>query len=128
MIKVLVSDGFYTAQDTSDNAFTVASKPPTAAILSPSTGAEFTPGPPIVLEGRGLDLQDGSLPDSALSWTSSQDEALGGGQLLETTLTPGTHTLTLTVTDSAGLTATDSIQVTVGQAALPSQVFLPLLR
>jgi hypothetical protein len=128
LIKVLVSDGFYTAQDTSNNPFTVANKPPTAAILSPSTGASFTTGPQIVLEGSGVDLQDGSLPDSALSWTSSLDGALGSGQLLEVTLKPGVHTITLAVTDSKGLTATASIQVTVVQSTNNHYLFLPLLR
>jgi len=105
----------------------VANKPPTAAILSPSTGASFTTGPQIVLEGSGVDLQDGSLPDSALSWASSQDGALGSGQLLEVTLKPGVHTITLTVTDSNNMKATDSIQVTVVQSTNRHHFYLPVV-
>jgi hypothetical protein len=127
LIEVLVSDGFYSAQDTSNHPFTVANKAPTATILSPSSGASFTTGPQIVLEGRGVDLEEGSLGDSALSWVSSQDGALGSGQLLEVTLSPGVHTITLTVTDSRGLKDTASIQVTVGQSTSKHDLFLPFI-
>jgi len=128
LIKVLASDGFYSAEDTSDNPFTVANKPPSAAILSPSSGATFYTGPQIVLEGSGVGLQDGSLPGSVMSWTSSQDGALGSGQQLEVNLTPGLHTITLTVTDSNVLKATDSIQLTVVQSTPQHQLFLPLIK
>ena len=78
-----------------------------------------------------MDLQDGSLGDKALSWVSSQDGALGTGQVLEVNLSPGIHTITLTVTDSQGLKDATSIQVTVVQSLVPNpskHVFLPLIR
>jgi len=50
-----------------------------------------------------------------LVWTSSRDRALGtGGTLTRTTLSEGTHTITATVTDGAGLSASTSFTVTVG--------------
>ena len=129
LIRVLASDGFYTALDTSNNPFTVGNKPPSASILSPSSGATFTSGPKVVLEGSGADLEDGSLGDSALSWVSSKDGALGTGQALEVNLTPGDHTITLTVTDSKGLTDTTSIQVTVVQTTTSGhQQYVPFVR
>ena len=126
-IKVMVSNGFNSAEDSSDNPFTVGNKPPDAAIISPSSGAEFTTGPKVVLEGAGMDLEDGSLGDSALSWVSSIDGALGTGQLLEVSLSPGIHTITLTATDSGGLTSTASIQITVVEIPTINQLFLPLI-
>ncbi len=127
-IKVMVSDGFKSAEDSSNNPFTVGNKPPDAAIISPPYGAAFTTGPKIVLEGAGLDLENGSLGDSALSWTSSQNGALGTGQLLETSLYSGVHVITLTATDSGGLTSTASIQVTVVQPPPIKYIFLPLVK
>ncbi len=128
LIRVLGSDGFNSGQGTSSNPFTVGNKKPSASILSPSTGASFYTGPQIVLEGSGVDLEDGSLGDSALSWTSSKDGALGSGQLLETALSPGVHTITLTATDSKGLKDTASIQVTVVKSTRKhNNLFLPFM-
>ena len=83
--------------------------------------------PKVVLEGAGMDLENGSLGDSALSWVSSIDGALGAGQLLEVSLSLGVHTITLTATDSGGLTSTASIQITVVQPTPIKHVFLPLV-
>jgi hypothetical protein len=110
-----------------DDSFTVGNKPPVAAIISPPSGAAFTTGPKVVLEGAGSDLENGSLGDSALSWVSSIDGALGAGQLLEVSLSPGVHTITLTATDSDGLSGVASIQITVVQATTIKQIFLPLI-
>jgi len=74
-----------------------------------------------------MDFEDGPLGDSALSWVSSQDGVLGNGQILEVTLSPGVHTITLTATDSEGLQDTDSIQVTVVQGTTEHYLFLPLI-
>jgi hypothetical protein len=74
-----------------------------------------------------MDMEDGSLGDSALSWVSSIDGALGTGQLLEVSLSPGIHTITLTATDSGGLTSTASIQITVVETPTINQLFLPLI-
>jgi hypothetical protein len=124
-IRVLVSDGFNTAADSSDNAFTIANKPPSAVIISPPTGAAFTMGPKVVLQGAGLDLENGALDGSALSWSSSRDGALGSGPLREVDLSLGVHTLTLMVTDTGGLTRTATAQITVVAPIGPKQLFLP---
>jgi hypothetical protein len=130
-IKVMVSDGFYSSEDISDNPFTIGNKPPEAAIVSPPSGAEFTTGPKIVLLGAGMDLEDESMGDSALSWVSSIDSALGSGKLLEVNLSPGVHTITLKATDSGTLWSTASIQITVAEPPPPPtilKVLLPLIR
>jgi len=129
-IKVMVSDGFYSSEDSSDNAFSIGNKPPEAAVISPPSNSEFTSGPKIILLGAGMDLEDGSMGDSALSWVSSIDGALGTGQLLEVSLKPGVHTITLTAADSGGLTSTASIQITVVEAPTITikQIFLPLIK
>jgi hypothetical protein len=131
MIKVICSDGFYSAEDSSNSPFSIANKAPTASILSPSSGATFYTGSAVVLEGNGMDLEDGSLPDDRLSWTSDKDGPLGTGQLLEKDLTAGPHTITLTTVDSLGSTATTSVQVTVIQSQRTVSnymLFLPLTK
>ena len=68
------------------------------------------------------------MGDSALSWVSSIDGALGAGQLLEANLSPGVHSITLTATDGDGLSGVASIQITVVQATTIKHVFLPLIK
>lgn len=122
-LKVQASDGISSTEAVSALPFAVPNKPPIAMIIAPSSGVGFSPRVTVTLEGRGLDLQVGALGDSALSWTSSKDGALGTGRLLETMLSAGLHTITLTVTNSGGLSAMTSIQLNAG-----SQVFLPVVR
>jgi hypothetical protein len=109
LVKVMVSDGFRSAEDVADNPFSVANKPPTTAIVSPPTGASFPANTMVTLQGIGADLEDGSLGDTALSWSSDKDGALGSGSVLEVSLSLGIHTITLTAHDSSGLTATATI-------------------
>ena len=109
LIKVIVSDGFRSAEDVSDNAFGVANKPPTAAIVSPPTDTSFPANTKLTLQATGADLEDGSLGDAAFNWSSDRDGALGSGQILETNLSTGTHTITLTARDSGALTSTATI-------------------
>ncbi|HEV8611145.1 MAG TPA: hypothetical protein VGS98_13905, partial [Thermoanaerobaculia bacterium] len=122
-IRVQASDGFHTAEDTSDNAFAVGSKGPAVAIVSPPTGETFNAALPVTLQGEGTDLEDGFLGDSALAWTSSEDGALGSGQLLEAFLSPGSHVITLTGADGDGLTATDTVALTVSGTPPPAPGF-----
>jgi len=61
------------------------------------------------------DWQDGAItnPD-AYVWSSDKDGQLGTGSwIVLSNLTPGEHTLTVTVTDSGGAKATASLHVTI---------------
>jgi chitinase len=64
---------------------------------------------PVPLVGVANDPQDGALTGAALVWTSDIDGQLGVGEQLDFTFSLGTHTVTLTATDSDGNTGTDSI-------------------
>ena len=55
-----------------------------------------------------------TIADSGYSWASDQDGNLGTGQTIHHYLSPGGHHITVTVTDSLGRSATDTIYVTVG--------------
>ncbi|RME46167.1 MAG: hypothetical protein D6791_08995, partial [Chloroflexi bacterium] len=122
LIRVLASDGVNTGQDQSDATFTVSRKGPEAFIIWPEDGAAFAPGTQVWLQGYGLDAEDGPLADTALSWSSNRDGFLGTGQeLMLDNLSRGRHVITLSVTDTDGNVATDSITLYVGH-----RVYLPL--
>jgi len=87
--------------------------PPVVMISSPGDGSEFNSGDNIAFAGAASDTEDGNLTAN-LAWTSSIDGNIGSGGSFFTTLSDGVHTVTASVTDSAGATGSDSISITVG--------------
>jgi hypothetical protein len=91
---------------------------PTATIVTPTAGS-FTDAQTITFAGAGTDAEDGALTGSSMVWTSSLDVNLGTGNFFQKSgLSEGTHTITLTVTDSRGATGTATVQITVSDAAV----------
>ncbi len=100
--------------DTSTINVKVGNDPPTADITAPATGSSYNSGANVVFQGTGTDAEDGALSGASLVWRSSLDNQIGTGTTLATsTLSSGTHVITLTATDSDGDTGTDSIVVTI---------------
>nr|NIR37415.1 hypothetical protein [Actinomycetota bacterium] len=86
---------------------------PTVTITAPADGTSGVEGDPVTFSGTASDVEDGDLT-SALSWSSSLDGVIGSGASFTTSaLSPGTHTVTASVTDSGGLEASDAVAVTV---------------
>jgi hypothetical protein len=111
-LRVIASDGVNTASDDTD-PFTMADKPPTPRILAPADGTHIHFGQLLNFSGEALDAQDGSVADADLAW-HSQHGGLGTGSLLSIDDLPvGVNHITLTVTNSVGLSAHTSITVTV---------------
>jgi len=86
--------------------------PPVVTITSPTTAASFAYNANILFSGSSTDLEEGSLT-ARLTWNSSINGQIGTGGSFNKTLSPGTHTITATVSDSGGKTASASVSVTV---------------
>jgi hypothetical protein len=121
--KVIVSDQMYSAEDFSDESFTVGTKAPLTYIILPEKDTTVPPDIPIFLQGFADDLEDGKLVDSDLQWLSDQDGDLGTGETIIATLTPGQHLITLLATDSEGNISTNTITLYVGHKR-----YLPISR
>jgi hypothetical protein len=123
--RVVATDGVNVGFDETSAPISVPDKLPIAAISDPGpAGKVVLPGDLLLATGLGSDLEDGTLPDEALAWSSDRQGALGSGPSLAiNTLQPGLHTITLTVHDSAGQAASASAKVFVG-----TRVVLPIAR
>ncbi len=92
---------------------TITNNPPTVAITSPANGAAFAFGASVAFAGSASDDEDGDI-SANLSWSSDLDGTIGSGASFNTTaLSVGTHTITASVTDSAGDSGNASISVTI---------------
>lgn len=86
---------------------------PVVSMTSPSDDATPGTGAMILFEGAANDTEDGDI-SAILNWTSSIDGSIGSGASFSTTLSDGDHTITASVTDSGGMTSTDTANITVG--------------
>jgi uncharacterized protein (TIGR03437 family) len=119
-LQVIANDGVNDGTTTSAATFSIAFKGPVTAIAQPTDGSILT-GPPFQFGGYGFDLQDGSLADSALTFSSNRDGVLGkGGFVSVNQLSSGTHTITLTGTNSQGMTFSSSITIVYAPPGAPS--------
>ena len=108
------SDSIIITITASDDDSTTVNTDPTATIETPSDDSSYTDSEAIIFSGEGSDPEDGTLSGSLLVWTSSLDGEIGTGDSFTTDdLTAGEHEITLTVTDSEGETASDSIIITI---------------
>ena len=108
---------------TSDKSIILVNNPPEASIQSPVTGAEFIQYVPINFMGYINDPQE-SAEELKVTWTSDLDGVLntepatydGTTFFTESTLSPGTHTISLLVLDSRSTSAEDSISIYIESA------------
>ncbi|MFZ4438976.1 MAG: CFI-box-CTERM domain-containing protein [Syntrophales bacterium] len=112
-IRVTVNDGVLSA--TAESAeFIVPFKKPEVFLDELPWGTVYNFGSDILLVGEAFDLQDEWLPDEKLKWTSSISGELGyGSELIVSDLPIGNHTITLTATNSAGLSSSATVSIRV---------------
>ena len=93
--------------------------PPVVTITSPPTGSLFTPGTLIQFTGTAVDPEDGAITNPAqLIWSSNNSGNFGFGTSVNYSLLGiGSHAITLTATDSQGLSANASIIIYVNATA-----------
>lgn len=112
LFQVIASDGAQSAHANSDPV-TLTAAPPRPRITNPGDGTRFEWEQLVNLSGEASDAQDGSIAGANLVW-SDQHGTLGTGPVLpKTNLRVGNNVITLTATNSAGLSASTSITVLV---------------
>ena len=85
---------------------------PVVTIAEPGNGAQVSSGQEVVFSAAAVDRQDGDL-SPRIQWTSSLDGPLGTGASFARVLSPGTHTIAATVTDSSNVPGSATVVVTV---------------
>lgn len=115
--RIVATDGVQSAFADSP-PFILANKPPVPRILIPGNGTTTYEGQLVNFEGEATDLQlqGGVIPDSALVWTTPGRTLGSGARLSITDLPLGVNVVTLTATNSLGLSAATTARVTVNQS------------
>jgi hypothetical protein len=114
----MASAGFNATTDESNGPFSVPNNAPEVSILSPTDSDLFIGTQLIFFQGAAIDREDLRLTGANLEWRSDKDGLLGTGEILNleaTELSRGDHTITVTATDSSGLTATTSVNISINQ-------------
>lgn len=87
---------------------------PVAEIWHPGDGEVRKVNVDIPWIGAGSDMQDGTLTGASLVWSSDLEGTIGQGEMFSAPLTMvGTHTITLTATDSDDNVGVDMIMLTI---------------
>jgi WD40-like Beta Propeller Repeat len=89
--------------------------PPVVEIARPAEGATVVADSDLALEGGGGDTIDGKL--GALTWTIDGRPAGSGGSLTTRIRALGHHVVTLTATNGAGISASQSVGIEVVRPA-----------
>ena len=111
-IRVTATDGIRAAAAES-KSFKVPFKAP-EVFISDLAAPILKLGLDLTLSAEVEDLQDDLIPDAKLIWTSSISGILGRGtDIVAKKLAAGDHVITFTATNSAGLSASQSVKLTV---------------
>jgi len=127
LFRVSATDGFLTATDQSDGRFTVSNRAPFLFLRTPSVNQLFVGQQQVVFGADARDVEDGAI--ASFQWSSNVNGALGAGKTLlklANQLSPGTHTITVTGTDSQGGIGSASVVIRIGATLPPAYADLSL--
>jgi hypothetical protein len=97
-------------------------KPPVVSIAAPADSSTFAAGASVSFTGSATDPETGTLTGSSLKWTSDRDGQIGTGtSFSKSTLSSGTHTITLTATDWRGAHGSQARTITILTTAPANQ-------
>lgn len=123
MLRVQASDGVLTAHAESA-PFTLPNKAPDVTIVDPADADGLFAGQVLNLEGFANDAQDGPLNGASLVW-SIPGRTLGtSARVTVMDLPVGANAITFTATNSLGLSASKTVNVTISS---PPAVLGPVL-
>ncbi|GJM43263.1 MAG: hypothetical protein DHS20C21_01050 [Gemmatimonadota bacterium] len=116
LLRLITEDGFNRVETIVDFLTVGSKKSPDVRLLTPGGSAASTST--LVFEAAVSDPEDGRLADSTIDWSTDLVGSLGeGSQRIVYGLTPGTHVVTVSATDSDGMVASDSIVLQVEPAS-----------
>ena len=102
----------------------VVNSPPNLEIILPPEGAAFRVGESVIFRAAASDPEQ-MIALGTLAWSSHLDGALGtGAEISSSTLSAGTHRITVTATDDLGAVGSASVQVLVAPPIGPPQVLI----
>ena len=130
-VKVIATDGTRTSSSQSA-AFSIARRPPVAGIGGISVGEQLPFGALRELTASITDGEDGALDDNNLAWTlrdlqRGTQTSGSGTRFLLNAPAPGGYEITLTATDSDGMTGTRTVPFSVRGITIPDTAEAPLL-
>ncbi len=117
-LRVVASDGVNTTEANVENTFSVPSHSPEITLVEPLDGASFYQAQPFYVSAQAFDWEDGPIEDmGSYVWSSDVDGKLSTGSWTALNeLSPGEHTLTVQVSDSAGNVSSASVHITIMDA------------
>lgn len=119
LFRVVAHDGAHTAEVLSPPV-TLAVKPPIVQIAAPLDGVQVEWNQLVTFQASAFDLQDGPLAEAGLVWTDEDGAVLGTGELFATDRLPvGSNRISLTATNSLGLSTSTTVMVQVGDSLDP---------
>lgn len=124
IITAAVTDSHNNTTTMTVNITVLQNSVPQLTINSMLNGAIFNQGETILLAADAIDDEEGVISQN-IQWSSSIDGSLGIGASLEAVLSVGSHVINVSITDTAGASTTQAINVTIN--ALPQLTLqLPL--
>lgn len=114
-LRLVASDGVNTTEAYVENTFSVPTHSPEITLLEPLEGASFYQTQPFYASAQAFDWEDGPIVDmSSYVWSSDVDGKLSTGSWTALNeLSPGVHTLSVQVSDSAGNISSASVHITI---------------